>query len=212
MAQFIEVKDILLNPFNPRDFEVRSDMAHLMTLTESIQKWGIKIPIKVYKVKGSKFWAVLDGVTRLTAAVSLGYKTIYCVTTGEGDCKAPKEMTHIEALEHIFEVQSKNKKHGPRLILRSAAKAHDQGFEPPIQPKHKTMYNVYLASTPKIREMLVSYGGDYKAIGWTLIKDIYKYTTKEEEVMKWIMRYWNGEFNQRGLRKALADEYLIKGM
>ena len=208
MAQFIEVKDILLNPFNPRDFEERSDMSHLMRLTESIQLWGIKIPIKVYRVKNSNYWGIIDGVTRFTAAKSLGYKKVYCITTGEGDCKAPKEMTHIQALEHVFEVQSKNKKHGPRLILKSAARALEEGFEPPIQPKHKIMYNIYLESTPKIREMLVSFGGQYKAIGWTIIRDIYRYTKEENEVMEWVMRYWNKEFDQRGLTKALAEKYL----
>ncbi len=90
----IDIKDIELNPFQPReDFNEES----LKELTESIKQHGIIQPITVRKLKNGKF-QLISGERRLRSSKDAGLKKIIAFVR-KADDTAMLEMALIENIQ-----------------------------------------------------------------------------------------------------------------
>lgn len=200
----IALSKVLDNALNPRDFTQPHQRKALNRLIESIRQYGlIELPI-LYKKKTSHFYGILSGHRRIRACKELGWDEIEFVWTK--DRGLPAVMTDEEALKYI--IVEPPQSWGTAGVLKSLGKAVDLNLEIDVPDKFKDMMLVYGLAPGWLQDMMRKKNGNGRSIGWTVVKDILDYTFDEKEIMMWVDRYSNKEFNQRNLREALKAYYV----
>jgi hypothetical protein len=206
----IAISRILDNEMNPRDFKNKTQRTRLNKLVKSISEHGLIMPPILYRKKGSKFYAPLDGHRRVKACRELGWSEIPYIGTRE--MGLPDEMTDPEALKYMFTAQDTTKAWGARDVLEVIGEAVDKKvdiFIPETMEQKTTTYGLspdWLRGF--VRGKTAVPKGWRKSIGWTVVWDIMTKTDNEKEIRQWVEAYMSRKLATRAeLRKALKSEY-----
>lgn len=207
----IALNRVIENGMNPRDFDETAQRRELTKLILSIQEHGLLIPPILYRKKSSKLYAPIDGHRRIRACRELGWQEIPYISSAERGL--PDAMTDSEALKYILIAQGMSKPHKAKDTLVLIGRAVDQNADGDLPEYIKDKALVYKLSPEWIQKLLRSKKPKPHSIGWTIMYDIYKWTTNEKEVSQWVKHFLNGELrNQRELRLALKAHYGSTGV
>ncbi|MDO8631057.1 MAG: ParB N-terminal domain-containing protein [Phycisphaerales bacterium] len=104
----IEIDLIVPNPGNPRGIDIQSDDEKLSYLKDSIERFGVMVPI-VVTPRGEKF-LLIDGERRYYAAKAVGLEKLpaYIVTDESGDALHGKDL-----LFRMFQIHHLREQWGP---------------------------------------------------------------------------------------------------
>ena len=207
----IALNRVIENGMNPRDFDEGAQRRELTKLILSIQEHGLLMPPILYRKKGSKLYAPIDGHRRIRACRELGWQEIPYISSAERGL--PEAMTDSEALKYILIAQGMSKPHKPKDTLELIGRAVDQNADGDLPEYIKDKAIVYKLSPEWIQKLLRNKARKPHSIGWTIMRDIYRWTLDERDVEKWVKKYLSGKIhNQQALERALRTHYGSTGI
>ena len=212
----IELNRVIENIYNPRDYDQPAQRTRLNRLITSIQEIGLWVPPILYRKKGTNFFAPYDGHRRIRACRELGWAEIPFVWTK--DMGHAGAMSDIEALTVLLGGQIENSPYSPSDKARTINKALVATMGKFQVPEPLNKLRETMDKSPGWLRALILDGevvdteGTVRKIGWTLVRDIMRYTEDEEEIRGLAWDYLTGKIaSQHHLNEVIAERKRAAG-
>lgn len=200
MPHDIPIEAIEEMRFNPRDFSREEAIRKLKQLEESIKRFGFFSPLNIYRKVGSDLFGIMDGHRRFFCAKRLGLASVPCYIHNHGT-----RLTEEEALQVMFEMQVQHEVWRPRDVGEIICRTQKENISLEIPKRYKGKAKVLAMSPPWLQKMILTNGR--AGIGWTIVRDIYKFTRDEDEVRDLVYLYVSGQIPTQKDLYAFMKEY-----